>query len=42
MTTKQKYYVLENGEYVVKYKDSTNVSVKNKVSPDRVSKQDNI
>lgn len=42
MTTKQKYYVLENGEYVVKYRDHRASQVlKSKISPDRTFKPDN-
>lgn len=40
MATKQKYYVLENGEYVVKYKDAPHQTLKNKLSPDRSARQD--
>jgi hypothetical protein len=36
MSTKQKYYVLENGEYIVKYRDTkTNPLLKEKISSDK-------
>lgn len=35
MTCRQKYYVLENGEYVLKYRDSKAQTLKNKLSPEK-------